>query len=230
MKKLSIIIPVFNEVKTVKELLLKVEAVDFSPVEKEIIIVDDGSTDGTRELLKTLENKYRVIYHEKNLGKGAGLKTGFLAASGDYVVVQDADLEYDPEDIKKLVEVANTGAEVVYGSRLLNRRESKNPKAGWFYYLGGISITLITDLLYGINITDEPVCYKMCKKEVLDSLKLEGDGFELEPEMTAKIAKKKIKIHEVPISYYPRSKKGGKKIKFKDAVLAAWTLLKYRFK
>jgi len=228
--KLSIIIPVFNEKNTVAELLKKVEAADLG-VEKEIIIVDDFSTDGTREILKSYETKYKIIYHEKNRGKGRALRTGFAKATGDTVVVQDADLEYDPNDFKAMVaKMASCNAQVVYGSRRLNHSYFKSRHSGHIFAIGGIVLSWLTNLLYGIKITDEPTCYKMFKLDLLKSIDLECERFEFCPEITAKIAKRGIKIFEVPINYYPRHKNEGKKINFKDAVEAAWTLLKYRFK
>ncbi len=229
--KLSIVIPAYNEEKTLEGILSRIEAVDLGDVEKEIIIVDDGSVDGTREILKKHENKYRVIYHDKNMGKGAAVRTGFGVATGDYVVVQDADLEYDPNDIAAMVKLADEkGAGAVYGSRRLGLFKKKNPMAGWVYHLGGRFLTLLTNFLYGISITDEPTCYKMVSRRIIDRIELKANGFEFCPEITAKIARMSIKIYEVPISYVPRSKKEGKKIKFKDGVIAIWTLIKYRFK
>ncbi|MBI4812160.1 glycosyltransferase family 2 protein [Candidatus Falkowbacteria bacterium] len=229
--KLSIVIPAYNEEKTLEGILGKVEAANFGHVEKEIIIIDDGSGDKTREILKKYENKYRVIYHDKNMGKGAAVRTGFGAATGDYVVVQDADLEYDPNDIAVMVKLAaEKDAGVVYGSRRLGLLKKKNPMAGWVYHLGGRFLTLFANFLYGISITDEPTCYKMVSRRIIDRMELEANGFEFCPEITAKIARLGVPIHEVPISYNPRSVKEGKKIKFKDGLIAIWTLIKYRFK
>lgn len=228
-KKLSVIIPVYNEKNTVETILNRVQKVNLGNIEKEIIVVDDGSTDGTRDILKRYENINNIVYHSKNLGKGEALKTGFSLAVGDYVVVQDADLEYDPNDFKKMIEkVENDGAEVVYGSRRMNKNKKKNPRAGWKYYLGGVLLSTLTNLLYGTNITDEATCYKMISKKVLNRLTLESSGFELEPEITVKIARLGIKIEEVPISYNPRSRKDGKKIKLKDGIIAIYILFKYR--
>ncbi len=213
--KLSIIIPVYNERKTILEILKRVEKANLSDlcVEKEIIIVDDNSTDGTREILKKLKGKnYKIIYHERNKGKGACIKTALKKVTGDYVIIQDADLEYDPEDYRKILECAmKENAQVVYGSRILN---PKNKKSSFIYYLGGRIISFLTNLLYKTKITDEATGYKLFKTELIKSLNLESDGFEFCPEVTAKIAKRKIKIYEVPINYYPRSKKEGKKIKW----------------
>lgn len=230
-KKLSVVIPVYNEKNTIEIILDRVQKADLGDIEKEIIIVDDGSKDGTREILKKYENVYKVIYHSQNNGKGAAVMAGFGLATGDYVVVQDADLEYDPNDFRLMINKAEKdNAEVVYGSRRLGKAKKKNPMAGWQYYFGGVLLSVLANLLYGSNITDEPTCYKMVSKKVLNKIKLEANGFEFCPELTAKIARLKIKIHEVPISYNPRSKKEGKKIKLKDGLIAIWTLIKHRFK
>ena len=228
--KLSIIIPAFNEEQNIESILRKIEKVDFGGVQKEVIIVDDGSKDGTRQILKNYEDKYKIIYHLKNLGKGAAVRSGFKEASGDYAIIQDADLEYDPEDIKKMIRKAEEeNADVVYGSRRLGAETKKNPKAGWHYHLAGKFLTILANLLYGIHITDEPTCYKMVSRGVLDKITLKARGFEFCPEITAKIGRLKFPIFEVPISYSPRSVKEGKKIKLKDGIIAAWTLVKYRF-
>jgi len=228
--KLSIVIPVFNEKNTIAEILKRVEAVDLG-VEKEIIIVDDFSVDGTRELLKSYEEKYMIIYHEKNCGKGRALRTGFAKTTGDVVVVQDADLEYDPNDFKAmLVEMTSSGAQIVYGSRRLQHSYLKSRHSGHIFALGGILLTWFTNLLYNIKLTDEPTCYKMLRADLLNSLNLECERFEFCPEVTAKVAKRNIKIYEVPINYYPRHKNEGKKINWRDFIEAVWTLLKYKFK
>ncbi|MDI6715607.1 MAG: glycosyltransferase family 2 protein [Actinomycetota bacterium] len=223
--KLSVIIPCYNEKATILEILRKVQEVS---IDKEIIIVDDGSTDGTRELLSGLsDDNVKVILHEKNKGKGAAIRTGIGHASGDIIIIQDADLEYDPNDYPALVKpIENGDALVVYGSRLLRQNNISYLR----YFLGGKLITLITNLLYGTKITDEPTCYKVFRADLLKSLDLKCTRFEFCPEVTAKIAKKHIKIHEVPISYYPRSLEEGKKIGWKDGIEAILTLLKYRFR
>ncbi len=229
-KKISIVIPAFNEEKTIESILDRLESVDFGDIQKEIIIVDDGSKDGTALILKKYQDKYKVIRHQINSGKGAAVRAGFKEASGDFIVVQDADLEYDPKDIKRMVDYAREKkADVVYGSRRLGDLKTKNLKAGWFYHLGGRFLTIFTNLLYGIKITDEPTCYKMISRDVLKKINLRSTGFEFCPEITAKIARQRIPIYEIPISYIPRSKKEGKKIKFKDGLIAIWTLIRYRF-
>lgn len=228
--KFSIVIPVFNEKNTIVEILRRIEAVDFG-IEKEIIIIDDYSTDGTRELLKSMENKYKIFYHEKNCGKGRALRTGFAEVTGEVVVIQDADLEYDPADfVPMLKAMRESNNPVIYGSRRLHCNYFKGRRSGHIFAIGGIFITWVTNLLFNIGITDEPTCYKMIKTDLLKSLNLECEHFEFCPEVTAKISKRGIKIIEVPINYYPRHKDEGKKINWRDAVEAIWTLLKYRFK
>jgi len=227
--KLSILIPVYNEKNTILELLRRIEAVDLNNLsfKKEIIIVDDCSSDGTLDILDGLGDKYKIIYHSKNQGKGAAIKTGLNYVSGDYIIIQDADLEYDPKDYKTLLEyVLKNNAEVVYGSRNL---KPENKKSSLLYYSGGVFLTFLANILYGLKLSDEPTCYKLFKTKILKNIPLKSKGFEFCPEITAKIAKRGIKIHEVPINYYPRSKKEGKKIKWSDGLKAAWTLIKYKF-
>lgn len=226
--KLSIIVPVYNERTTIKEIFQKLIRV---PVEKEIIIVDDGSKDGTTEILKEIqmttgEQNLKIIFKSKNEGKGSAIREGLKYVSGDVVVIQDADLEYDPMDFIKLSKPIEEGkAEVVYGSRILG----KNPKSSFSFYLGGRLLSWISNILYRTSITDEPTCYKMFKTDVIKSINLRCKGFEFCPEVTAKLAKRGIKIHEIPIKYNPRSKREGKKIKWKDGLIAIWVLLKNRF-
>jgi len=236
--KLSIVIPVFNEEKTVSEILRRIEEVDLSQLgfEKEIIIVDDGSTDGTRQILKGFEDKYKVIYHSQNQGKGMATRTGLGRVTGDYVIIQDADLEYDPQDYKKLLSLAiQNKAEVVYGYRELNSKDKPSHwsyydrLSRWSYYAGGIVLNWLTNIILGIKIKDESTCYKLFKTETIKSIPLESKRFEFCPEITAKVVKRGIKIYEVPISYTPRSKKEGKKINWRDGVVALWTLIKYKF-
>jgi len=229
MAKLSVIIPAYNEERTIEELIKRVaQVLLLQSIEKEIIVVDDKSSDKTLEILKQIQPKYNLILaeHFKNQGKGAAIRTGVKKATGDFVIIQDADLEYDPNDYNKLIEPLLQGkAEVVYGSRILG---SKN-HGKLAFYLGGLGVTLATNIICGIRITDEPTCYKVFKKDLLDSLNLETNGFEFCPEVTAKIAKRGIKIFEVPISYNPRGKSEGKKIKWKDGIIAIQTLIRYRF-
>jgi len=226
---LSILIPVYNEKNTISEILKKIENVSLSELgfEKQIIIVDDYSNDGTREVLKSFEGKYKVVYHPRNRGKGMAIRTALEQATGDYTIIQDADLEYDPEDYKNLLKRAlEKEAKVVYGSRCL---EVKNKYSHRSFYLGGLLLSWFANLLFGIKITDESTCYKLFKTEFLKSLKLKSERFEFCPEVTAKTAKRKVNIYEVPINYYPRHIDEGKKIKWKDGIVALWTLVKYKF-
>ena len=227
--KLSIVVPVYNEKNTVLKIIEKVKALD---VEKEIIIVDDCSTDGTLELLKEqLDGKYpevRIFYHVSNQGKGAALRTGFQHVSGDIITIQDADLEYEPEELKDLIKPITDGfADVVYGSRLSG---GKPQRMYLFWHLAGNKfLTLIANLLYNTTISDMETCYKVMTKRVLDSLNLKSRRFNIEPEITAKIFKKHYRVYEMPISYYGRDYSEGKKICWKDGFSAMWTLIKYRF-
>lgn len=222
---LSVLIPAYNEVHNIQNILNKIGEVN---IPKEIIVVDDGSTDGTRELLNTLKSEtIKVVFHEKNQGKGGAIRTAIEHATGDIIIIQDADLEYDPQDYYKLIPVIESGKEkVVYGSRFLNKQ---NKHSYFSFFLGGQVVTWITNLLYFQNLTDEPTCYKVFDAKLLKSIKLNCTGFEFCPEVTAKIAKLGYKIPEVPISYYPRSISEGKKINWKDGVEAIWVLFKYRF-
>ena len=211
------------------KILEKIEKVALGEIgfEKEIILVDDGSADGTKEILKSLDEKYKIIYHQKNQGKGAAIQTGLKHATGEYVIIQDADLEYDPQDYKNLLGcILENNAKVVYGSRRLN---FKNKYSYRSFYLGGVFLTWVANIIYGINITEESTCYKLFKTEFLKSVPLRSKGFEFCPEVTARTAKRGVKIYEVPIHYYPRHINEGKKIKWKDGLSALWTLIKYRF-
>jgi glycosyltransferase involved in cell wall biosynthesis len=227
--KLSIIIPAYNEKKTIRRILSLVEKAPLpKDVSREIIIVDDGSSDGTREILSKLSKRYKVIFHKKNKGKGGAVKTGFKAATGDMIIIQDADLEYDPRDYVACIKPIIEGkAQVVYGSRRL--RKANKQFSGLSFYLGGVALSWLTTMLYFNHITDEPTCYKTFRADVIKKLRIKGDKFEWEPEVTAKMLKQGIKIHEVPIRYYPRDVKQGKKIRWKDGVQAIWILIKYRF-
>lgn len=221
--KLSIIVPVYNEEETVGKVVEELKKLN---IDKEIIVVDDGSTDNTALIVTKIQG-IRRLCHETNLGKGAAVRTGAEHATGDLICPFDADLEYDPNDLIKCMQPILDGkAEVVYGSRRLMK--SNKQHSGFSFYLGGVGLTFITNVLFGSNLTDEPTCLKMATREVYNSLNLEGNGFEWEPEMTAKILKRRIPMCEVPIHYYPRSKKEGKKIKWKDGFIAVWTLLKWK--
>ena len=226
MNKISILIPVYNEKNTLLEILKQVEAVDFG-LEKEIILIDDFSTDGTKELYKDLN--YRILYHEKNMGKGAALRTGFNAATGDIIIIQDADLEYNPADYKPLVElIKKDEADVVYGSRLADTRNQG--KFLLLSYLANVTLSFMTRILYGTFLTDMETCYKAFRADFIKGITIESNRFDFEPEITAKILKKNARFKEIPISYIARQESEGKKITWKDGVQAIFTLLKYRFK
>ncbi len=229
--KLSIIVPVFNEQNTILKIIKKINNVDF--IEKEIIIVDDGSTDKTKEFLKTLSKEdYNIFYHEKNLGKGAAIQTAKKFITGDIVIIQDADLEYDPKDYKSLVRpILNGQAEVVYGSRVLNKNRYSLVNFSSIYRIFfNHMLTIFSNIINKQSLTDAHTCYKTFSIELFNSIDLREKGFSFCPEITTKIAKKNIDIKEVPIEYYGRSYKEGKKIKVSDGVKALLTILKYKFK
>jgi glycosyltransferase involved in cell wall biosynthesis len=225
--KVSILMPVYNEFKTIMDILELVKQVD---LDKEIILVDDCSTDGTRELLKDKigdkKEDIKAFYHANNAGKGAAIRTALLNATGDYVVAQDADMEYSPRDIEKLAEVAEkTGAEAVYGSRFLKTwRVTAFP-----HFFVNWSLTLLTNVLFGGSLTDMETCYKMVKTDVMRELDIQARRFEIEPEVTAKLLKRGYAIREVPIAYRGRGYDEGKKIGWCDGIDAVRTLLRYRF-
>ena len=227
---LSIIVPAYNEINTINEILQKLELIRFDRFNKQMIIIDDCSTDGTREYLKALQRKrkdYLIIFHDINYGKGRAIRSGLKHVKGQYTIIQDADLEYNTKNISLLLNHAKKNKlDVVYGSRILNKTNKKHSHV--FFYWGGLLVTLITNLLYGIKITDESTCYKLIKSDLLKSLDLLCEGFEFCPEVTSKIALKKIYIHEIPINYYPRKKEDGKKIKWIDGIKAIGTLIKWR--
>lgn len=228
MNKVSILIPVYNEINTLLPLLEKVEKASFGGLEKEIILVDDCSTDGTKDILKNLENKYKVLYHKVNQGKGAALRTGFSAVTGDIAVIQDADLEYDPDDYDGVIKlILNEGADVAYGSRFLNLNESKTVVKVNFF--ANKMLTFMTNLLFGAKLTDMETCYKAFKTEFIKDIQIKSDRFDFEPEITAKVLKKKAKLKEAPIKYCGRTFEEGKKITWKDGVHAVLALVKFRF-
>ncbi len=235
--KLSIIVPVYNEEKTITQVIKKVFAVKLPVVSKEIIIVNDGSTDNTAKFLtkiKSTKANFKIIHHKRNMGKGAAVRTGIKRAKGNYIIIQDADLEYDPQDIKKLLELVILGeAKVIYGTRL-NRmpdfaKDERTPRF-FIHYVGNKTLSLITSVFFGNWLTDMECCYKLFPKDALKDITLHARGFELEPEITAKLLKQGHKIREVPISTNPRSYEEGKKLNtVRDGIKAIWTLVKYRF-
>jgi len=222
--KLSIIIPVYNEDGTVNKIIQKVKKLKL-PIKKEIIVIDDGSTDKSFEIIKNTSG-IKIIRHKKNKGKGATIRTALKYLTGDIMIIQDADLELNPEEIINVINPIIKGkAKVVYGSRNIHKiKEGRQLR----FYIGGLLVTWVTNLLYKTKLTDEPCGYKAFKTEIIRELEINSDGFEWEPEITAKIAKKGIKIYEVPVSYVPRRE--GKKINWKDGIKALWTLIYWRFK
>lgn len=224
--KLSVVIPCFNELGTIGTV---VEAVKASPVQHlEIIIVDDYSTDGTREILSSrIESQVdRVIYHDRNQGKGAALRTGIAAATGDIVIVQDADLEYDPQEYPVMIKpILDNKADVVFGSRFAGGQAHR--VVYYWHMVGNQFLTMLSNIFTNINLTDMEVCYKAFRREIIQSIRLEENRFGFEPEVTAKVAKKGCRIYEVGISYYGRTYKEGKKIGWKDGVRAIYCILKY---
>jgi len=226
--KLSIIMPIYNEKNTVLTILDKVNRVNLKNIEKEIIIVDDFSADGTRDILNKIKDKnIKIIYHEKNQGKGSAIRTGINHVTGNITIIQDADLEYNPEDYKRLIQpILNNETEVVYGSRLLGNVSGFNVPS---HHIGNIILSFAASLLYFKNVTDMETCYKMIRTSVLKSLNLKAKRFDFEPEITAKLLKKGYTIKEIPISYKCRSFKEGKKINWRDGLKALYYLLKYRF-
>lgn len=228
MKKLTVLIPIFNEVNTLKEILQKVEEASFCGLEKEVILIDDFSTDGTREILYELKDKYKIFYHDKNMGKGAALRTGFEYMTGDIVVIQDADLEYDPVDYEPLIKLILDGrADVAYGSRLSGGKPSRSFM--FTHLLGNKLLTLMTNILYNTTLTDMETCYKAFRVEFIKGIEIKSNRFDFEPEITAKVLKRGARLYELPISYYGREYEEGKKITWKDGVHAILALIKFRF-
>ncbi|MEW6620524.1 MAG: glycosyltransferase family 2 protein [bacterium] len=223
--KISIIIPAYNEENSIKQIVKEILAVD---INKEIIIVDDGSTDNTPKIIEEEINGDNIIklYHSKNLGKGAAIRTGITAVRGDIVIIQDADREYDPRDYPKLIQpIVEDRCDVVYGSRFLGVQSAMF----FWHYMGNKLLTLVTNILYNTLISDMETGYKVFKTEVIKSINIKSNRFNFEPEITAKLLKRKFKIQQVPITYTGRTYEEGKKITWRDGIVALWTLFKYRF-
>ncbi len=226
MNKITILIPVYNEVSTLRQILEKVENADFCGLEKEIILIDDCSDDGTKEIYPSLP--YKVLYHDVNQGKGASLRDGFKEATGDIIIIQDADLEYDPVDYKDLIKLILDGkADVAYGSRLNGGKPSR---AFMFHHLlGNKLLTFLTNVLYNTTLTDMETCYKAFRADFIKDIEIKSNRFDFEPEITAKVLKKGARLYELSISYYGREFAEGKKITWKDGFHALWALIKFRF-
>lgn len=230
-ESISILIPVYNEVDFLEQILARVQSVDFCGLRREIILVDDGSTDGTRALLQSIQDAQpdlRVLFHARNMGKGAALRTALHYACGEIVAIQDADLEYDPADYPELIRlILEDRADVVYGSRL---SAGKPVRAFNFWHLlGNRFLTLVTNLLYNTTLTDMETCYKVFRSDVIKTIQIRSNRFDFEPEITAKVLKQKYHLFEAPISYYGRDFHEGKKITWRDGIWALWALIKYRF-
>ena len=231
--KITILVPVYNEINSLKQVLDKLERTDICSLEKEIIIVDDGSKDGTRELLEEIEknppsDRIKIYYHSKNMGKGAALRTALNYASGDIIAIQDADLEYDPDEYASLISlIIDNKADVVYGSRLSGGKPTRSFK--FTHLLGNKFLTLVTNLLYDTTLTDMETCYKAFRADVIKNMSIKSNRFDFEPEITAKVLKRKYHLYEASISYYGRDYADGKKITWKDGFAALMALVKYRF-
>lgn len=231
MKKLSILVPVYNENKTLISVLEMVSQADCAGLEKELVVVDDGSTDGTKEILQKLDaERYfaKVYFHEKNQGKGAALRTAQGYATGDIIIIQDADLEYSPNEYPELLKpILENRADVVYGSRLSGGRPTRAFK--FTHLLGNKFLSLLTNVLYDCTLTDMETCYKVFRADIFKKVTIKSNRFEFEPEITAKILKQRVRLYELPISYFGRDYSEGKKITWKDGFGAIWALIKYRF-
>jgi glycosyltransferase involved in cell wall biosynthesis len=225
--KLSIVVPVYNEKDTIESILSRIMNANVYNMEREIIVVDDFSTDGTKDILeKYRDTAVKVFYHDKNKGKGAALKTGFNKVTGDFVIVQDADLEYDPKDYEKLLKpLIDSRADVVYGSRFMGGEPHR--VIYFWHYLGNKFLTMFSNMFTNLNLTDMETCYKLFRKEVLDRITIEEDRFGFEPEITAKVSMLDVRIYEVGISYSGRSYSEGKKIGFKDGFRTLYVIVKY---
>jgi glycosyltransferase involved in cell wall biosynthesis len=229
LRKLSVIVPVFNERSTIAEIIRRMKSVELPDgIDLEVIVVDDGSSDGTRQVLAQLrDSTVRVVTLDENRGKGVAVRKGFEHATGDYVLIQDADLEYDPDDWPRLLQPVLRGrARVVYGSRFTGERRNML----FFHWVGNRFLSLVTNVLYNTTLSDMETCYKLIDKRLIDGLTLRAQRFEIEPEITAKLLKRRVRIYEVPISYTGREYEEGKKITWRDGFAALWTLVRYRFR
>jgi len=227
---LSVLMPVYNEANTIHEIIKRVEAVDLGGLRKELIIVDDASKDGTREALDELRKNgaHKVYFHAQNMGKGAALRTALTYASGDIIIIQDADLEYDPAEYAELIKPILEGrADVVYGSRLSGAKVAR--AFNFWHFIGNKMLTLLTNVLYNSILSDMETCYKVFRADVIKNIQIRSNRFDFEPEITAKVLKRKHKLYEMPISYYGRDFSEGKKITWRDGFAAVWALIKYRF-
>ncbi len=229
-RTLSILIPVYNEAGTIREILQQVDAAPSAGLAKELIVVDDGSTDGTREVLESLpplSSRSQILFHARNMGKGAALRTGLTYAGGDIILIQDADLEYDPREYPELLApILASRADVVYGSRLRGGKPARD--FSLLYLWGNKFVTLATNLLYGSALTDMETCYKVFRADVIKNIQIRANRFDFEPEITAKVLRRGHKIVEVPISYYGRDHSAGKKLTWRDGLETLWVLLKCR--
>jgi len=228
MPKLSIVLPVYNEVATIDDIINQIQAVALEGIEKEIILVDDCSEDGTREKIGKYDGveNIKILYHEKNMGKGAALRSGFKLVSGDYVIIQDADLEYDPKEYNKLIAllIANK-ADVVFGSRFMGNEPHR--VIFFWHFVGNTILTLLSNMFTNLNLTDMETCYKAFRAEILNRIQFQENGFGFEPEFTAKVARQRLRIYEIGVSYSGRSYAEGKKIVWKDGISALWCIIKY---